>query len=247
MILVPAIDLLDGQVVRVRQGDLNQATVYSSNPLETAKKFAICGASIIHVVDLNAAVKSDQRKNEKTIEQFFTELRGSVKFQIAGGIRNSSTASSLIDRGAARIVIGSVAYSAPEIATEILGSLGKNKVVLALDYDSHGNVKTSGWMKEERESALTAISRFSKLGFTNFLTTSIDRDGMMKGPDIENLSNFRMAIGEQGRIIASGGVTTVEDISRLSDIGIDEVIIGKGLYEETIPISVLGQTQRMKS
>ncbi|HXQ92573.1 MAG TPA: 1-(5-phosphoribosyl)-5-[(5-phosphoribosylamino)methylideneamino] imidazole-4-carboxamide isomerase [Nitrososphaerales archaeon] len=244
---MPAIDLLDGQVVRVQQGDLNRAIVYSSNPLETAEKFARSGATIIHVVDLNAAVKSDPRKNEKTIEQFLTELGDSVKFQIAGGIRNSTAASSLIDRGAARIVIGSVAYSAPQIATEILGSLGKNKVVLALDYDNTGYVKTSGWTKAEWESALNAISRFSKLGFTNFLMTSIERDGMMKGPDFENLGNFRRAIDEQGKIIASGGVTTIEDFSRLSHIGIDEVIIGKGFYEETIPISVLGQTQQVKS
>ena len=246
MILVPAIDLLNGQVVRAEQGDLNRAHVYSNNPLEIAEKFATRGATIIHVVDLNAAVKSDPGKNEKTIERLLTELGDSVKFQIAGGIRTVPTASSLIDCGAARIVIGSVAYSAPEIATEILESLGKNKVVLALDYDNAGNVKTSGWTRVEMETALTAISGFSGLGFTNFLTTSIDRDGMMRGPDIENLRKFRLAIGKEGKIIASGGVTTIHDISKLSGIGIDEAIIGKGFYEETIPVSVLGQMQQVE-
>jgi len=246
MILVPAIDLLDGQVVRVQQGDLNRTTVYSTNPLEIAEKFVVSGAAIIHLVDLNAAVKSDPRKNDKTIERLLTELGDSVKFQVAGGIRSGSAASSLVDRGAARIVIGSVAYSAPEVATEILVSLGKNKVVLALDYDNAGNVKTSGWTKAEKESSQMAVSRFWGLGFTNFLMTSIDRDGMMKGPDIENLGKFRGAIGQHGSIIASGGVTTIEDISRLSGIGIEEAIIGKGFYEKTIPLSVLGQMQRMK-
>lgn len=220
--------------------------VYSDNPVETAKKFVASGAAIIHVVDLDAAVKSDPKRNEKTIDRLLTDLGDSVKFQIAGGIRSITNARSLIDRGAAKIVVGSIAYSAPEIAIEILKSLGENKLVLALDYDSVGNIKTSGWTKAERESALRAISRFSRLGFTNFLMTSIDRDGMMKGPDIENLENFRSAMGDEGKIIASGGVTTIEDISKLSNIGIDEAIIGKGFYEETIPISILGQMQWAK-
>jgi phosphoribosylformimino-5-aminoimidazole carboxamide ribotide isomerase len=240
MILVPAIDLLDGQVVRVQQGDLNRAHVYSNNPLETAKKFAESGAVMIHVVDLNAAVKSDPERNEKMIDSLLMKLGDSVKFQIAGGIRSVTSARSLVDRGAARIVIGSVAYSAPQIATEILESLGKDKLALALDYDGAGNVKTSGWTKMEAEPALIAISRFLGLGFTNFLMTSIERDGMMKGPDIENLGNFRKAVGNEVKIIASGGITTIEDISRLSRSRIDEAIIGKAFYEETIPISVLG-------
>src|ERR1700722_17658579 len=117
MILVPAMDLLDGQVVRVQQGDLNRVQVYSNNPLEIANKFVENGASVIHVVDLNAAVKSDPRKNEKIVDALLSKLSGSIMIQIAGGIRNLSTGRSLIDRGAGRIVIGSVAYSAMEVAT----------------------------------------------------------------------------------------------------------------------------------
>jgi phosphoribosylformimino-5-aminoimidazole carboxamide ribotide isomerase len=241
MILIPAIDLLDGNVVRVQQGDLNRSQIYSRSPLETAIKFVERGAKMIHVVDLNSAVRSDPEANEASIRLLLSELRDSVKFQIAGGIRSASKAKSLMDMGAARIVIGSIAYSTPAVAKEVLESLGKERIVLALDYDSTGNVKTSGWTRQERESALAALKRFLELGFANFLMTSIDRDGMMKGPDLENLAIFRGAIGGRGKIIASGGVTTIEDISKLSAIGVDEAIIGKGFYEKTIPISILEQ------
>jgi phosphoribosylformimino-5-aminoimidazole carboxamide ribotide isomerase len=243
MILVPAMDLLDGQVVRVQQGDLNRIQVYSNNPLEIASKFVENGASVIHVVDLNAAVKSDPRKNEKIVDVLLSKLSGSIKIQVAGGIRNLATGRSLIDRGAGRIVIGSIAYSEVEVAIEILETFGDFRVVLALDYDVSGTVKTSGWTKAERESARAAISRSSALGFTNFLLTSIDRDGMLGGPDVENLGNFKRAIGDRGRIIASGGVTTLEDLSKLSAISINEAIIGKGLYEGTIDFSALGKKE----
>ena len=234
-------DLLDKRVVRVEQGDLNRATVYSDAPSEVAKKFVDHGASKIHLVDLNAAVKSDATTNEKIIDDLLRELGSSVDFQVAGGIRSASLAASLTERGAKSIVIGSIAYSNPTIAGGILASLRSDGVVLAIDYDGSGRVKTSGWTKTENENVEEAIGRFLELGFTQFLLTSISRDGLMRGPDLERLRELKKIVPDGSKIAASGGVSSEADIANLRKIGIDEVIVGKAIYEKSIPLSILGR------
>ncbi|MDA4111908.1 MAG: 1-(5-phosphoribosyl)-5-[(5-phosphoribosylamino)methylideneamino] imidazole-4-carboxamide isomerase [Thaumarchaeota archaeon] len=239
MLIVPAIDLYDKRVVRVEQGDLNRATVYSDSPSNVAKEFIEHGASKIHLVDLNAAVKSDLKTNEKIVDQLLNRLGSSVDFQVAGGIRDTAIAKSLYERGAKSIVIGSIAYSDSLTALGILNSLGRDRVVLALDYDGAGLVKTSGWKKTEKENVESAISRFSALGFAKFLLTSISRDGLMRGPDLEKLQTLRKDVPKDLQITASGGVSTEVDLENLRDIGIDEVIVGKAFYENSIPRSIL--------
>ncbi len=151
IIVVPAIDLLGGKVVRVEQGDLNRARVYSDDPVKTARTFVENGAALIHVVDLDAAVRSDAVINRRIVDNLLGESGYAVKFQIAGGIRTLETATSLIERGASRIVIGTLAYSKLQVAIDILEALGTSKVVLALDYDTLGHVKTLGWKQKETE------------------------------------------------------------------------------------------------
>lgn len=237
-IVVPAIDLLNGMVVRVEQGDLNRATVYSRDPVETARSFTEHGATIIHVVDLDAAVKSNPATNAGVIESLLSNLGRKVRFQVGGGVRNIDTARSLIEGGSSRVVISSLAYSSIDACLEMLRSFGADRIVLALDYDEKGIVRTSGWKNSQKEYAQDALVRFSTLGFRNFLLTSIGRDGMLRGPDLENLKFFRKTTSS--RIIASGGVASREDVSELSGIGIDEVIVGKAFYEKKIPLSILG-------
>lgn len=237
-LVVPAVDLLDGNVVRLEQGDLKRSNVYSNDPIKVVKEFAENGASLIHLVDLNAAVRSDPMRNEMTINAILQNVNNS-KFQIAGGIRSVETAISLISKGAGRIVLGSVAYLSLETALKILESIGSSKTVLALDYDREGRVKTHGWKKNENETTSKALARFSKLGFEIFLLTSIDRDGLMTGPDLAALKEFKNIAGSNCEIIASGGVATVEDLTRLAEISIDEAIVGKSFYERKIPLSIL--------
>ena len=243
-IVVPAIDLLGGKVVRVEHGDLDRAKVYSDDPIRIARKFVERGATLIHMVDLDAAVRSDTMTNRRILDDLLQQLGRDVKIQIAGGIRTLETATSLVERGTSRIVIGSLAYSNLQIAIDILKALRTSDVVLALDYDDLGHVKTHGWKQDETELARTEVHRFSILGFRNFLLTSISRDGMMKGPDFENLKIFRQSLDDSTRIIASGGVTTEQDIANLSALRIDEAIVGTSLYEGKIPLSVLRGVNR---
>jgi phosphoribosylformimino-5-aminoimidazole carboxamide ribotide isomerase len=225
-------------VVRVEQGDLGRAKIYSDDPTKVAEKFLQNGAQLVHVVDLNAAVRSEPLRNRQTIDSLLEKLGYLNRFQIAGGIRKPEMAKSLVAKGAARVVIGSIAYSSPETALEILHAATSPKTVLALDYDGSGAVKTWGWKKTEKETVEQAISRFSVLGFANFLLTSIERDGAMKGPDLIGLKHLKKIAGSS-KIIGSGGVATIEDVAGLTQIAVDEVIIGKSLYEEKIPLSIL--------
>ncbi len=233
-------DLLDRCVVRVEQGDEKRAKVYSKDPTAMVRSFVDNGASLVHVVDLNGAIRKDFETNRPTVEKIITDLGQSVGIEIAGGIREISTVKRLLEMGAKRVVLSSLAYSNLGATIKILETFGPQKIVLALDYDSSGNVRTSGWLKQEGESVESAIIRFSKLGFTQFVTTATARDGMMKGPDIETMEEIRKIKGSNPiRIIASGGITSLQDIESLSKIGMDEAIVGKAIYEGMIPLSLL--------
>ena|SRR5579872_6833241 len=240
MIVIPAMDLLEREVVRLEQGDIRKPTVYSGDPSEIVESFQSHGASRIHLVDLNAAVFSDPTTNAPIIDGLLHQAGESIAFQVAGGIRNTSSAASLLARGASNVVLGSLAYSEPEVAKEILSALGPNHVILALDYDRSGFVRTRGWAKAENERVDSAFHRFSDSGFRQFLFTSIDRDGLMAGPDLETLARLKDGSPSGSKIIASGGVASVEDIASLGKLSLDGVIVGKAIYENSIPLSVLG-------
>ena len=239
--IVPAVDLIDRCVVRVEQGDQKRKTVYSDDPLKTIRNFARNGAKLVHVVDLNAAIRNDPDTNRELIAKILSEV-DSISIQMAGGIRSTDTVRKLLDSGAQRIVISSIAYSKPDEAYEILQTFGAGRIVLALDYDGSGMVRTSGWSKKEGETVFSAVARFSKLGFNYFLTTAVQRDGLLQGPDLKTLEMLRKQNStSSAKIIASGGITSEEDITRLSNIGMDEAIVGKAIYEGRIPLSVLSK------
>lgn len=239
--MVPAVDLLDRCVVRVEQGDQTRKTVYSDDPMSVIQNFSRNGAALVHVVDLNAVIRNDPDTNRETIAKILAEAR-SVSVQLAGGIRSVSVVRKLLDSGAQRVVISSIAYSKPDEAYEILQTFGAGRIVLALDYDASGMVRTSGWSKQEGETVSSAVSRFSRLGFNYFLTTAVQRDGLLHGPDLKTLEALRKENSKtSAKIIASGGITTEEDISKLSEIGMDEAIVGKAIYEGRIPLSILSK------
>lgn len=238
MRIVPAVDLLDRQIVRLSQGDPDLAKTYSSDPLSAIDEMVKNGASMTHVVDLNAAIKKDVITNSEIINDILDRFSRKSGIQIAGGIGNPERANSLIMKGAKRVVIGSVAYSNIEYAKQILRLVGEGSTVLALDYDHSNRIRTAGWIKEEREIVNDAILRFAKIGFSNFLLTAVERDGMMSGPDFETLGMIRNR-NLRIKIFASGGISSLDDVSKLANIGIDEAIIGKAIYERKIPLSAL--------
>jgi len=241
LLIVPAVDLIDRCVVRVEQGDQKRKTTYSDDPLKTIQNFARNGATLVHVVDLNAAIRNDPDTNREVIAKILSEA-GSISVQLAGGIRSTATARKLLESGAQRIVISSIAYSKPDEAYEILQTFGAGRIVLALDYDDSAMIRTSGWSKKEGETVFSAVSRFSKMGFNYFLTTAVQRDGLLQGPDLKTLEMLRKENStSSAKIIASGGITSEEDISKLSKIGMDEAIVGKAIYEGRIPLSVLSK------
>lgn len=238
LIVVPAVDLIDRCVVRVEQGDQRRKKVYSDNPLQTIREFEKNGATLVHVVDLNAAIRSDLDTNRDVISQILSGVK-STAIQLAGGIRSVGKVKELLEKGAQRVVISSIAYSKPDEAYEILQTFGAGRVVLALDYDGNEMVRTSGWSKREGETVSKAVYRFSRMGFNYFLTTAVERDGLLQGPDLVTLERLRKENSNSAKLIASGGITSQEDLAKLSRLGIDEAIVGKAIYEGRLPLSVL--------
>src|SRR5579875_2084097 len=183
MIIVPAIDILDCKVVRIRQGQVSTAKVYSDNPLKIAERFSDLGVRMVHVVDLNAAIRNDDEKNRSLIKELLESFANAeMGIQLAGGIRSAEKAEKLLDNGARRIVLSSIAYNDFDAASSILFSGGKERVVLALDYDDERKVRTHGWARQENEKIEAALARFHSTGFSQFLLTSIKKDGMLEGP-----------------------------------------------------------------
>lgn len=239
--MVPAVDLLDKSVVRVEQGDENRRKVYSIDPVNVVQNFAHNGATLIHVVDLNAAIRNDPETNNDVIVRILSEAP-SIHIQLAGGIRNENAVKKLLNNGAQRVVISSIAYSNPDVAYEILQTFGAGRIVVALDYDSERMIRTSGWSKRQDETVYEAVSRFSRIGFNYFLTTAVQRDGLLMGPDTETLQKLREQNPSSSvRLIASGGITSEEDLTKLANMGMDEAIVGKAVYEGRIPLSAISR------
>jgi len=228
MKIIPAIDLMDGQVVRLVKGDPKNKTVYSSNPLEIAKKWQSEGADMLHIVDLDATL--GRGSNLEIIKKMLSELN--VPVEVAGGLRDESTILE-IGKIADRIVLGTLAFKDKETVLKISDSLGKKKIVISVD-QIDGKIAVDGWQKSTETTVLDGMNEFLQLGFSEFLLTSISRDGTMQGPDIESLQ--KACSLENANVIASGGVSGIDDIKKLKALNPYGVILGKALYENKISI-----------
>lgn len=229
VILYPAIDIYDGKCVRLTQGRFDQAKVYFENPLDAAKKWADVGAQWLHVVDLNGA-KEGRPVNVKPIEQIMTTI--DLPVQIGGGIRNQDTAEIFLTMGAGRIVIGSAAVEDPDLV-QILCVKYENRVAVSLDAKD-GKVAIHGWQDVSEQDAVGLAQHFEGMGLHALVYTDISKDGMMSGPNWEGMKNMIESVGIE--VIASGGVTTVDDVRRLKEMGAGGCILGRSLYEGTIDL-----------
>ena len=228
MKVIPAIDIMGGSVVRLVKGDASNKIVYGSDPAGTAKKWEAAGADMLHVVDLDAAFGVGN--NSEAIAKLVSSVK--VPVQVAGGIRSAEAAKGALEK-ASRVVIGTMAYNDPE-AVRKLAKKYKGRIVISID-QSGGTVMVKGWKESAGVKVEDAISQFLAMGVEDFLLTSIDRDGTLEGPDVTTLSQAVM-FNDRARIIASGGISSVEDVLRVKSAGCAAVILGKAMYDGKVSV-----------
>ncbi|NIN53659.1 MAG: 1-(5-phosphoribosyl)-5-((5-phosphoribosylamino)methylideneamino)imidazole-4-carboxamide isomerase [Nitrososphaeria archaeon] len=232
--ILPALDLLEGRIVRLTKGDIRYVKFYdwAGKPIEVAERWIREGADILHIVDMSRTLGLGD--NQDLILDMARGL--SVQIQVGGGIRDQRTAEYLLRRGIHRIILGTMAFERPRILRRLIDDFGDDRVAVALDYQGRGGkVMVRGWKKHTDWSVSEALSFFKDFGVRFYLLTSIDRDGTMKGLDKETISRVASASREMN-IIASGGISEVREISVLSKMGIYGVILGKALYEDKISL-----------
>jgi phosphoribosylformimino-5-aminoimidazole carboxamide ribotide isomerase len=229
MKILAAIDIMNGDVVRLTKGDQSTKKVYSKDPVQVAKKWANDGADMLHIVDLDAAFG-----NESSNLSIISEILDSVNIpiQIGGGIRNTGIFEKIIEMGFSKIVVGTMAYRNVNELRELSKNYG-DKIVISLD-EINGKVMIEGWKYSSDYKIEDALNKFNKLGISNFLLTSIIKDGTLSGPDIVTLNSINT--DRKSKIIASGGISSLVDVLRVRSIGCDSVILGKALYEERLDI-----------
>lgn len=229
MLIIPAIDLKDGQCVRLTQGNMHQATVYSNNPAEMARKWQDQGAHMLHVVDLNGAFEGEP-KNLGHVEAIVNAV--SIPVQVGGGIRSLDTVRMYLGAGAKRVVMGTTALTNRQLVEEIL-EVFPERVVVAIDA-KNGLVATDGWKTVTGITAREAIISLEGLALAAVMYTDIAKDGMMAGP---NLLSLKLIVDASPvPVIASGGIASLDDIAAIKALGpkVEGIILGKALYEGKI-------------
>ncbi len=231
--IFPAIDMRGGKCVRLLQGDYNQETVYGDSPFAMARGFANAGASWIHMVDLDGA-KDGKRVNDSFVVKAANEL--TAKIQIGGGIRTEADIAHYLENGITRVILGSVAVSEPAFAIEMIRKYG-SQIAIGLDA-KNGYVATEGWLHTSQVKAIELGKRFADAGTETFIFTDIATDGMLSGPNVEAVRQLAQETGKH--VIASGGVSSLADLSKLKEFyhdGVIGAIVGKAIYEGRFSVS----------
>lgn len=227
--LIPAIDIIQGQCVRLTKGDYSQTKVYSTNPVDVAREFERLGFKRLHVVDLDGA-KSRHIVNEEVLRSITTNTNLVVDF--GGGIKTQEDIEKAFDAGASMVTVGSIAVTEPELFYEWLGKYGTHRMILGADV-RNGKISINGWKEDSEMDLLPFLKGFIDKGVRNVLCTEISKDGTLQGPAIE-LYKEVMAAYPDLHLIASGGVSSTEDIFELERAGIPAVVFGKAFYEGKI-------------
>jgi phosphoribosylformimino-5-aminoimidazole carboxamide ribotide isomerase len=235
MLLIPAIDLKDGRCVRLKQGDLNDATVFSEDPAQMARMWLDQGAERLHLVDLNGAI-AGKPKNESVIKAILREVNGAVPVQLGGGIRDLDTIERYLDDGLEFLIIGTAAVKNPGLLHDACSAF-PGQIIVGIDAKD-GKVATDGWSKLTGHDVVDLAKKFEDYGVEAVIYTDIGRDGMMTGVNIE--ATVRLARALQIPVIASGGIAGMADIEALcavADEGITGAILGRSLYEGTLDLA----------
>ena len=233
MRLYPAIDILDGRAVRLLQGRFEDQTIYHDDPLEAARAWVSAGARRLHVVDLDGA-KSGAPAALGHLERIVSET--GVPVQYGGGLRTASAVADALAAGADRAVLGTAAFTDEKLLDEVLEAYGA-RIAIAVDVRG-GMISTAGWTQTTQLPAIEALGRLAERGARSFIYTSVDRDGVLEGIDLEEVG--RVAEAVRGSFIYSGGIGTLDDLRGLAALGqanLEGVIVGKALYEGRFTVS----------
>ena len=236
--LIPAIDLINGQCVRLTQGDYERKKVYGTSPVDLAKEFEDLGFQRLHVVDLDGA-KSKHVVNIPVLEAITTSTH--LKVDFGGGIKTEEDIAKAFEHGASLVTVGSIAVTDPELFISWLDRFGADKMILGADV-RHGKVSINGWKEDSSEELLPFLKQYIDKGIKNVLCTEISKDGTLQGPAVDLYAKIMKAY-PQLHLIASGGVSKIEDIEELEKKGIPAVVFGKAIYEGKIDIKPLAKNQ----
>ncbi len=227
MQLIPAIDLMNGKIVRLTRGEAKTAKFYDTQfgtPVEAATRWTDEGAGKLHIIDLDAAFGLGNNR------EVIAEIAKNVKLpiQVGGGIRSCETAETLFQTGITQVILGALAFSDPSAISKIRKRFGVDSVIVALD-NKDGQIMVEGWKTATAMTVDEALEKYTTMSVRNFLITSIAQDGMLNGPDLLTLS--QAAQYPNAKITAAGGIGSIGDLAALKDIGVEGAVIGKALYE----------------
>ena len=232
--LIPAIEIIDGQCVRLTKGDYDQKTVYSNSPATMAREFEQLGFKRLHMVDLDGA-KSKHIVNSQVLKSCATETR--LRIDFGGGIRTDDDIRKAFSSGAEMVTVGSVAVTSPDLFMGWLEKYGAERMILGADV-RHGKISINGWKEDSTEDLLPFLKKYVDAGVRNVLCTEISKDGTLQGPAVDLYSEVMEAY-PQLHLIASGGVSSADDIAALNRAGIPAVVFGKAIYEGRINLKDL--------
>lgn len=234
--IIPAIDIIDAKCVRLSQGDYEQKKVYNENPLEVAKMFEAAGIQRLHLVDLDGA-KAQHIVNYKVLESIATHTSLTIDF--GGGLKSDEDLRIAFENGAKMITGGSIAVKKPDVFFSWIREYGPRRIILGADVKNE-KIAVGGWIETTDMDLVPFVKKFEEKGVNKVICTDISRDGMLQGPSIELYQNVLMQ-SPGLHLIASGGVSSLEDIARLQDAGVPAVITGKAIYEGRIKLKDLAQ------
>lgn len=235
--LIPAIDIINGQCVRLTKGDYEAKTVYSDSPVEIAKNFEQLGFKRLHVVDLDGA-KSKHIVNSAVLKAITTETKLIVDF--GGGIKTDEDIEQAFECGASMVTVGSIAVSNPTLFQSWLNRYGADRMILGADV-RNGFISINGWKEDSKESLLPFLKKYVDMGVKRVLCTEISKDGTLAGPAVQLYKEVIESYPEL-QLIASGGVSSINDIVTLQANGIPAVVFGKAIYEGRIDLKELQET-----
>ncbi|KUJ53030.1 1-(5-phosphoribosyl)-5-[(5-phosphoribosylamino)methylideneamino]imidazole-4-carboxamide isomerase [Chryseobacterium sp. JAH] len=233
MKIIPAIDIIDGKCVRLSKGDYDTKKIYNEHPLEVAKEFEASGIQFLHLVDLDGA-KSKHIVNQKVLENIAKET--SLQIDFGGGLKTEKDIETAFNAGAKQITIGSIAVQNPEFCYQLIEKYGAEKIILGADCENK-MIKTSGWLEQSDKNVINFILDYQKKGIRNVICTDISKDGMLGGASTELYREILEKTSVQ--LVASGGISCIEDVYLMKEIGCAGTIIGKAIYEGKITLKEL--------